>query len=323
MKKLAPILLILLFVPAVAANFEVDKVMMKAVLGPDDQTVGEFSVTNLESRDVNVDVSSSLKTARLSEQSFSLQPNEKKVVNVYFDQPSRINTFEISIEYTGFEYILPIIVELEDKEFTFDSTVEVNQTTRKIMAGEKIKAQLDFFALEDVGTQKIGVEYIIFDQINNQVISEKEEVFVSNRNIQTKEIEIPDYLGSGRYVLAVVTSYQSEFSTSTATFEVEAKPQTATFATAGIILFLIVSVLLVFFMRKTHSHVRGLAVSSRKKAEELKKNRLHAQREKLHNKIHALDDALEHGIISKSKHTKAHKHLKKKVSNINRQIGKK
>ena len=326
MRKLLAILLLTTFASATAAGFMIDTVVLKSVVAPGETEVGGFIITNTDNVQREFSVHAEPAIADIPNKQFLLRPGDKWTVEVLLNQPARINTFEIVVGSGIDEERIPVIVELEDDKRTFDLTIEINETTRKVTAGEKMRAHLDFFALEDIETQKLSVEYIVLDTKNDHVISEVDDIFVSNRKFVNKEFRIPSYLNSGTYVLAVVVNHNTQWSTATTTFEVEAKESFFSFGNVdiiGIIAFLIIGSILYLLMRNTHFHVRGLRYWHQQRASELKQKRLHAKREKHLRKLHALDAALEQKVISKEKHAKAHKHIRGKIASIHRQLGNK
>lgn len=257
------VLLVFVLSQPVLANeggFEVDTTSIKSVIALGDTLVDEIVITNTELQSLSISVAASIDSINLSESTFTLSPKESKTVSIFISNPDKINTFEVSVKSATFEQVIPAVVEMESGEFNIDALLKINETFKDIKAGKNLVAGLDFFALEDLGTQKITVDIAIYDLKNNQISSISKDEIISNRKLENISALIPPFLKSGEYILSIVMNQGSDsWSTATDSFNVQGKFGISSI-TLNLQLFLILLALLalglLFFW--TYNHIKSV-----------------------------------------------------------------
>lgn len=303
--------------PAQSLDFDINRALIKTVINSPDGDVGSFTITNSNEQIREFILSSSSPKLSLSETRFTLQAGQTRTIDISIQNAERVNTFEIYVRTSSSEATIPVVVEYEDIDYIFNALVKINQTTKRVEAGDKIVSAIDIFDLEDIGTQRVDVDYIILDQKTEVVLSETEEVLVSNRNIAEKNFTLPSYLDEGDYVLATVLTFNSRISTATDTFIIEnGGPSILSIASTAIIVLIILAMILLYLMVHTHLHVRGIFKAHREQIFRFRQRHLHAKRDKYRRKLAALTEAHKQGFLSKDRHREAKKHFKEKIRDI-------
>lgn len=322
MRKLLVILLLLIVPLVTAAEFEFDTTRIKSTVSGEGE-VATFTITNPSDRIEEASLSSNLGTVTFSEQSFSIGPGESKEITVSLAEPKRINSFQVSVTSGNDEQFIPVSVELEDENTTFDSELEIAEEYRTIKAGDKILAKLDIRSETSEESEVLSMTYSLFDYNNNEIFSETQDIVVIGRNVGTIEIDTPSYLTPGRYFVAVVLNYKTEWSTSSESVLIEGEPEEPSlFVNPFVIAAAIgVFIVLIYMFRKSHHHLKRLELAHWSSAFEFRKHRLHANRRALYKRLGHINKHLELGNISKETHAAHHNYITQKLDEIDHILG--
>lgn len=186
----------------------------------------------------------------LSEDSFSLSRGKSKTIVASFvvgpDEPTIVYTGGISVKGGSLSRYVGVVLDILEREALFDlqSWLKNNTLTKK----QKLSAGINLTDVGNAGSVDVLLEYFIKDFEDNEIPIGSENLSVNGFLSVDREFEIPDELGTGRYVFYVKLSYEDRFATSTNVFEIV--DASLFFIILVIILsVLIIIVLLIIFFR--------------------------------------------------------------------------
>jgi len=213
-------LLLLVFANVVVATeLEINPVMVKSLITINDEIRVPIKVRNIGDVGENISSGSSKEYFKLNDNSFFLRPNQTR--GLYFNfKPEVLGVYsgEIKILTEGKKYVVPIVVEVESKDVLFDSKVEVKNNL--VEKGDKLQVGVDFFNLREISDDDIDVSYYIREIDGDAILEENEEISVKSHEYFLKEIELPDDIRKGNYIVMVKTRKGVSIGISTDTFQV-------------------------------------------------------------------------------------------------------
>ncbi len=113
-----------------------------------------------------------------------------------------------------------ISIEVESEGALLDVRAEIEPSHKKILAGERILAQIRLFNLGGEGRKDIEIEYIVKDYEGNEIVRETESLAIETQITFLKEIYIPEGVKPESYVLYVRAIYEGKIASSSDNFEV-------------------------------------------------------------------------------------------------------
>ena len=211
------------------SSIDVDQVLMKVMLKDSDTLVKELRVMNTGDLVEEVSVSSNMgDMVAFSEESFSIEPGQTKVLDVGF----RSFVEQTSVEYSNGVYVgeilvgtesIPVVVEVESEEVLFD--MNINFPTGNIEAGDDVNIDVRLYNLMDTSAMSINVEYFVKDLKGNVLFSESETVVVDTQVSFTKSVSLPDNFAYGTYVFGAEANYAGSTGTSSYLFDVDGEDE--------------------------------------------------------------------------------------------------
>ena len=202
-------------------RFVLDKPFLKITLGENETTEEMFVITNKNGLiDFSVKVNGI--EVELTEDEFSLDFDEKKVLDLLIDSSNFVpgvylGNLEVSAE--GDIETIPIILEIQSRNVYFDGNINLFPGG-KVAPGQKLNAELKLFDLGRVGRSNVELNYYVMDFLGNVVTFESEEIVIDSRSTITKTIDLPIDLEFGDYVLYTVLIYEDSVGTSSVLFKV-------------------------------------------------------------------------------------------------------
>jgi len=191
------------------------------------QTIAkEIKITNTGTKELEIILSSEKISGflRLSETSFTLKPQETKVINI--DILARKSTIpdlyigKIVLSGDINEEILTAI-EVASEKSLFDVSVEIPQRFQIEGAGKEIIANVKLFNLGGIGRTDVLVEYEIRNSNGDSILKSSETIAVETQVSLSKIFAIPLDTSDGDYVLYVkTTTPEGDVASSTAWFSV-------------------------------------------------------------------------------------------------------
>lgn len=218
-------------------GFDLNSLLLKVSLTQGEQVSKVLTVSRGLGQQINLELNN-VPGVKLSEDSFVLQSQESKNVQVSFDSKNLspgVYAGNIKVSDKEHVFILPVIFEVESEDLFYDSNLDIPPQYSTISPGEKLVAQLKIFDLtwggitQGLGQNNVNVEYNIYD-INGQVVSSESETLVIDRQTQiTKTVSFPESIQKGDYVFTVIVKYKSSTGVASYLFSIADSERNSTF----------------------------------------------------------------------------------------------
>lgn len=209
----------------VVRDFSLDKDLIKVLVKQGETSRQTVSIRNTGNTELSFNLSMEKidNLAVASENSFTINPGETKIINIDFF--ARVNeradayTGRIIIRAAGIEKIINVIVEVKERSPLFDISTKVVNSL--LSPGNGVKAEIKMTNMGDLQNIDVLLYYAIKDFDGNMIAS-KEESLAVNKTLQiNREIMIPDDIPYGKYVFYSRISYGNNMTAaSSSTFEV-------------------------------------------------------------------------------------------------------
>ncbi|MGD2072970.1 MAG: hypothetical protein PVG65_05735, partial [Candidatus Thorarchaeota archaeon] len=193
-------------------RFSLDKDTIKISLKPGESKQESLTITNLDSRQINLALySPQLENfLTISERNFQLMREQSKTISLWFNTKQDISPDlyfgSIRVAGGGAEEKILVALEVESEQSSFD--VEISSPDPVITAGEELILNislLNFIEEEN----KINLEYTIKDEFGNEILSERGTITLDDSLRLTKALMIPANLEEGKYTI-YIKAYNKE-----------------------------------------------------------------------------------------------------------------
>jgi len=160
---------------------------------------------------------------------FTLLPRESKEVTIYFsareEQLIKIYTGKLLITANYQMKLVAVIVDVIKKVPLFDVNVKVHNTTKKILKGEDVEADITMINVGDPKEVDIVLHYAVRDLDGNTINFKEETMAIREKLSITRRLRLPEDINYGTYLFYAEVRYGKEKAVSTDVFEVvEEKP---------------------------------------------------------------------------------------------------
>jgi len=205
-------------------KFSIDKDSFSITLEPGESTGKSFVVTNDGTVSLNFEISSEVeKLVQVVKKEFILAKGASQSVwfNIITDENAfpDIYVVPINIQASGITKEVLVSIEVVSKGSLFDIVLEIPEEDLIILPGEEMELGLDLTRL--VGEEgEVNINYIIKDEIGNQVFYKKEGKVVGTSLSFVEPLTIPENLAFGKHVLYVQVEYQDKIASASTWFEV-------------------------------------------------------------------------------------------------------
>ena len=238
-------------------NFSLDKSEFKILLKQGDVKSEDLFITNVGNQIMNFSISGSeiLNMIRVDNNSFSLYPLKSKRIFLDFfareDVSPELYLGKIIVSSDDYRKEVFVAIEVVSKEALFDVDVNILEESKEIFLGGELLANLEIFNFGEQGRVDVELEYVVKDNLGNELFSESEMVAVETRANLFKSFRIPEDLGFGDYVLYARVLYGEEVASSSEWFVIRERSffEENFFYILGVLFFFILFVI-VFLKKK-------------------------------------------------------------------------
>ena len=244
----------LAFASAASEGFYSDSVLLKTAIKVNSSYDGQIRITNIDNKaHFSLKIIDLGNLAFLDINEFDLDKGETRAVNVKFRSSDKtsagIYTGALEISSGADKKSIPIILEVESKDTSFDSNIAL-YPVGLVSAGEKINAEMKVFDLTGAGIATIQLEYFVKSFNGQTIASGKENVIVKDQALVTKSIDLPLSALAGDYVFGIILKHKNSVATASAFFRVGEKESNFVLSDNFylIIIFLIVIFMLLLFL---------------------------------------------------------------------------
>lgn len=308
-------------------NFQVDSVMLKTAIKLNSGFETFLRVSNTDSSVQHFKIKTEGLDGMVSidKTEFVLESGETERIKVSFSnnkQPYGIYTGDLLISSDKSRGDVPLVLEIESDEVSFDSNIALFPT-EEISPGDKINAEIKIFDLSRIGTANVEMEYFVKNLKGEILMQDKETPVVKSQALVTKSVNLPKDIEIGNYIFGVVLRYKNSVGTSSAVFSVEKKNSIGLFPAINwtylvvtfIVLFIALFVILFEYERRK---MRDVVATQEKDIKRISKN---LQGKKINTKdlgniSHGLEEKLDvlrraydSGYISRNSYVKGKKRL--------------
>ncbi|MBI2449838.1 hypothetical protein HYV49_06105 [Candidatus Pacearchaeota archaeon] len=246
-------------------KFSIDREEIIIKVRPGKISQYSFIVSNEKDGKFNFIVNlSELKEYIIFPKEFTLDSFEKKNVTLIINAPDKtgVYTSTLTIQVFGTKKEIPIILIVESIEKLFDVELEIPQRYKEISAGDDITFKVNIFNLGDVEADDVTLSYIIKDTNNNIILQDSRVFAIEKQASFLKDIHIPDYIKSGKYVLTAEVKYLDTVTSSSSIITVKEKSK-ALFLISDISKIIILLLVLISIFHLIYSHRFGKKLGSR------------------------------------------------------------
>jgi hypothetical protein len=142
-------------------------------------------------------------------------------LTIYGTEP--IGTYTGTLSITGdLEVDIPVKIEIVPSKFNIESLLmEIELVRDSISIGENLKYRLDMQNLLTEQGYKVNLKHIVLEENNSEIIiQEEEEVELLNSLTLLKELEFPENVTEGDYILRIDAEYLGLYSSVTSPFKI-------------------------------------------------------------------------------------------------------
>lgn len=252
-----------------------------------------------------------------------INPKETYSLELSFNIDEPIKTGKII--FHGLENNVDVILAQFSKSPGYGILLNIPAKFRELQPGNNVAADITLSNIED-GKKNISIDYIIKDFDNNVIRQESEFVEILDEKKYTKKMKLPDYIGDGKYLFAIVTKYNDKIISSAETFsiyKIKSESQSGKFIfTTQIIISIIIVVLVLFLLVINYNHISKIETHKVRYAEKIYQRILRKKEEKedtinsinkLEKQSVLLEKAYKEKLISKESYEKDKKKLKKQL----------
>ena len=197
---------------------ELDHVVLKVLLHPNEVFGDSLSVKNLVARPISADVS----LERLEElvtvtpPALSFYPQETKTLALDFlAEEEGVYAGNLLFRSDGYEKRLPVVVEVESSNIAFDIQVTLSAYNTELQPGEDALFSITIYDLNGGDqSQSVDISYMLTDFSGKVLYSEMENYAFTGQTSLVKVIALPEDLEKGSYLLAVEGKMEGNVATS-------------------------------------------------------------------------------------------------------------
>jgi len=186
----------------------------------------------------------------LSDNSFSLEPNQEKSVEVNIIGKKLGSYFgEIGASADGIKKSANVVVDVVSEQVLFDVKMDIPSAYTEVEPGGELKSQITLINVGPANTVDVTPTYIIKDK-NGNVIYEFTETFaVEKQKSYVQSMKIPGNSQPGDYLAVIELRYKNSFAVSSELFKVvstEPAAKKIVLSNLSLISIIIVSLGLIF-----------------------------------------------------------------------------
>lgn len=232
------------------SNFSLDRDLIKVSLKQGETKREKIIIKNIGNTRLDLTLESSLKEfIAISEESFSLNAEETKTINIdFFAKENEIPDAYIGrilVEGDGITKAINIIIEIKEKKPIFDVSIDV--TTKQVNAGGEVEADINIVNFGDLENIDILVYYAIKDFQQNILSFKEESIFIRDEVNITKKLRVPASAPFGAYVFYSKVSYRNISASGADVFMVSEK---ISLFNLILIILIIVLVILIYLIKR-------------------------------------------------------------------------
>jgi len=314
------------FWPAEGKDFDVDEVLIKVSMKENTSLSREIMISSYSQLDFKIQ--SEMDFVSISEKEFSIGSGGSKKINLLFNIDGKEpGVYLGKMIISGGEALnghdsgepenleIPVVVEIETEEIFFDSNLNIPVEYGIVYPGNNLIVENLIFNLENIGSKRIEVDYIIKDFNGKTIVPSSPENIAVETNLPiTKVFPLSSDIPVGDYVVITIIKYEDYIGTSTYLFKIANKDLEYYFSGDSFymwIVFILLLVVILFVLYNMNQKDKFMLELSHQHKSELSKEFESLKREK--EKLKSLPKAKRKVELKKFKEKK-----KKRVGTIHK-----
>ena len=241
----------------------VDQEVISVVLRTGEVIQKSFTIKNTNNVSLGYKISTNIdKTVYFSEHSFILAPHTEKTIYITIgadiNEIPDVYSGKLIIEAGDSEKSLPFIIEVRSKRSLLDARVAIPAESRNILPGKKLSFEVILVSFGEPGKINATIEYLIKDLNGALVLNFTELIEFDSQYSFQKQIQLPEEMEPGDYVLFLKVNYLSDVTTSSELFSVNKKVVAYSRFLYASGIFAILFVLIIIFYEIRHRRLKVL-----------------------------------------------------------------
>jgi len=241
-------------------DFSINTIMIKLNVLESDETSMDLILTNGNfKQDFILDFSNLEEICFVESNSFSLNPNEKKIIKIKFKgdvNKKGVNVGQLVISGENVVKKIPIIINIEDRNKLFTVLQTPMPEYLSVYPGGKAGVDVKIFNLENKQMDNVKLIYTVKNLDNELIFSEETEIVVEGSIALSKIVDIPYSIPYEDYVFIVSVKYDGMTASSGNLFSISEKSDNFLFGGAKyliivIFVFIILIIIAFFYFIKT------------------------------------------------------------------------
>ncbi|GEM_PF-4002336 len=127
-----------------------------------------------------------------------------------------------------FNKVINVVAEVESDVVKLDGSLDIRE--KIVKPGDSLRIAVSVFNLVDLPVENATLLYEIFDQSNQVIYNQEEQISLQKQASFTKTILIPKNLPPGQYVISLKMKYADSFATATEIFTVKGEEKVSALA---------------------------------------------------------------------------------------------
>lgn len=209
-------------------DFNVSPETLKYFLKTGQEKEKTIIIENKGNESIIVQLRESAGYIGVSEKSITISAYSEKQITILvsaMNEDPGIYSSQITLTSSYMTKEVTLLIEIEEADSSFDVIVDVFEEDKIVVAPKNISANLIIYDLEGSKELNVIIDYFIQDLEGNIIVHESEYKTINSGENLYKNINLPEELSVGDYVLSVKTTYNNETAFSGSIFKVVASEE--------------------------------------------------------------------------------------------------
>jgi uncharacterized membrane protein len=238
----------------ISTDFAVDQDLIKVVIKQGETQTKELKISNTGDMKLNISIQLQdlKKFILVSEENFSLEPNQSKTITLDFTASENeipdVYSGRILVVGDGIRRTVRTIIEVKEKKPLFDIVVEIQEEFKFVEVGKNVKASITMLNIGETEPVDVILEYSIKDFEGNSINVKNLTIAIERQAIIYRELKVPTNAKLGDYLFYVKIIYDGSMATSSDLFTVISRKEETKFINSYIFLALLATIVAIMII---------------------------------------------------------------------------
>ncbi len=246
--------------------FKTNLVLFRSIVKENEIFENQLKITNIDKESkYTIKLNNFDDFIKISENNFSLNPNENKTINITFNSNGKdpgIYVGSLIINNNESEKEIPLILEVQSDETYYAIQIETNPENKLIKQEGVSKTRINLFNVRDTRTHDLSIKYLIINTYGDTILKDDEIINVGTKTSFEKTFIIPKDTPIGNYIFSILVNEENSVSTSSYQFEVTSKrtseERNFILIASIFIIFILIGILLTIYMIYERNKLFGI-----------------------------------------------------------------